>query len=160
MKRLRSILLTLLALLLLIPLVGIMWPEVPLDFSKDEEPFKSLDLPLKSMEADIIMDGGSVRVIMNDKTGKLSVIHFWIDKEKILNSHPTAGYATKVGGKSILLKDPARAKVITIRLLRDFDPGGDEGVLRALNGLTDPVGDVAGRLYDKSRKRLHEWTGF
>lgn len=160
MTRRHYILLTCLALLIAIPLAWIMRPEVSLDLSNDEEPFKSLVLPLKSMEADIIMDGGSVRVIMSDKTGNLYVLHFYIDPERVLNSHPTADYGTKINGKSIPLKDPARAKEITIRLLRDFGPSGDEGVLRALNGLSDPVGNVAARLYEKSRNQLHQWTGF
>lgn len=160
MKRLRYIILTVVALLLVISLVMILWPEGPLDLSKDEEPFKSLVLPLKSMEADIIMDGGSVRVIMNDKSGNLYVLHFYIDQDRVLNSHPTADYGTKIGGKSIPLSDAARAKKITIRLLRDFGDKRAEGMARSLNWLTDPAGDVAERLYERSKNKLHEWTGF
>ena len=95
-----------------------------------------------------------------DHAGTLHGFHFWIDKENLINSHPTAGFETKIGGKSILLKDPARAKVIAIRLLKDYGTKRDEGITRALYALSDPAGEIAYRLYDKSRNRLHEWTGF
>lgn len=156
----RSILLTILALLVVVPLVLIMWPPGPLDLSKDEEPFRSVVLPPKSVSGDIIMDGGSVLVTLIDKNGHPSVIHFYVDQERVLNSHPTAGYGTKFNGKEIPLKDPARAKTIAIRLLKDYGSKRDEGITRALSGLSDPVGDVAWRLRVKANNLLHELIGF
>ena len=49
MKRPHPILLTFVVLLLVVPLVLMMWPEGPLDLSKDEEPFRSMVLPPKSV---------------------------------------------------------------------------------------------------------------
>ena len=70
MKRPHPILLTVLALLVVVPFVLMMWPEGPLDLSKDEEPFRSMVLPLKSVSGDIVMDGGSVVVELIDAADK------------------------------------------------------------------------------------------
>ena len=159
MKRPRTILLILLALLI-VPLVLMMWPEGPLDLSKDEEPFRSMALPPQSVTGDIIMDGGSVLVMLIDRNGHQSVFHFYIDKQRVINRHPTAGYGIEFNGKETPLKDPERAKMITIRLLKDYGNNRDEGITRAINGLSNPVSDIAERFYGKSKNLFHEWTGF
>ena len=134
MKRPHPILLTVLALLVVVPFVLMMWPEGPLDLSKDEEPFRSMVLPLKSVSGDIVMDGGSVVVELIDAADKPYEIFFEIDYAT--RSRPTAGWRSGKVGKRVPLKNPARAKAISKRLLNDCGKNGDEGVRRALNGLS------------------------
>lgn len=70
MNRRKSILFPAAALLLILPLTLLFRKPEPLDLSKDEEPFKSMVLPPKSVTGDIIMDGGSVVVELNDGANK------------------------------------------------------------------------------------------
>ncbi|MEO5917897.1 MAG: hypothetical protein ABIS50_26930 [Luteolibacter sp.] len=155
MKRPRYILLAAFAVLLVIALVFLLLPPAPLDLSHEEEPFKSMVLPLQTITGYTIMDGGSVRIDLVDKTGVQYDMCFDIDTTKVLNSHPTATYGTKTRRKEIPLKNPARAKVVAIRLLKDFGTSGDIGILGALEGLTDPIGDIAERLYAKTKRLLY-----
>lgn len=120
MKRLRSILLGILGLCLLISLLLIMWPEGPLDLSKDEEPFRSMVLPPKSAIGLSYMDGGSAAMRLIDNKGMEYYITFPINYDGILDSYPQAYYGEINDSKMILLKDPSRAKVVVSRLLRDF----------------------------------------
>ena len=160
MKRLRYILLTILALLLVIPLVWSLRPEGSMDFSQEEEPFKSLVLPLKSIIGDFNRDGGSLTIQLTDKTGIIYLLDFDIDRARVPNNRPTVYYMTSTGLASPS-KDPARAKAISIRLLRDYGSKENEKQTRqAIDALSDPVGEVVERLYDKSKTKLDEWTGF
>lgn len=142
MKRRRSILLTILALLLVVPLVLMMWPEGPLDLSKDEEPFRSMVLPPKEVIAYTYMDGGSAEMRLIDKTGIEYRVRFPIDYDGILDSHPKAYNGDINAPKMVLLKNPARAKVIVVRLLRENGKEDEYGqrkiVLRALTHRTIP----------------------
>lgn len=134
MKRRHSFVLTILALLLAVPLVLMMRPEGSLDLSKDEEPFRSMMLPPKSVTGGSLMDGGSVVVELIDAAGKPYELYFEIDDAT--RGHPTARWRPGKVGKRVLLTNPARAKAISKRLLRNYGKNGDEGVRHALNGLS------------------------
>lgn len=142
MKRRHSILLTIVALLLVVPLILMMWPQGPLDLSKDEEPFKSMVLPPKSVSGITYMDHGSAAMHLIDKSGIEYHITFPIDYDGILDSYPKAYYGEINDPKMALLKDPARAKAIVVRLLRDHgnedQDNSRDRVLRALTHRTIP----------------------
>lgn len=141
MKRRHSIFLAILTLLLAIPLVWMLWPEGPLDLSKDEEPFRSMVLPPKEVIACTYMDHGSAAMRLIDKTGTEYWITFPIDYDSILDSHPKA-YHGEINAPIVLLKNPARAKAIVVRLVRDYakedESGCRKSVLRALTHRTIP----------------------
>lgn len=151
MKRRHSILLTVLALLLVVPLDRMMWPEGPLDLSKDEEPFRSMVLPPKSVIATTYMDHGSIAMRLIDRNDVEYWITFPIDYESLLDSHPTA-YQGEINGKMVPLKDTGRAKAITVCLVRDYAPEDENGckqrVLRALTHRTIPF----------KVRRFFEWS--
>lgn len=138
MNRRRSILLTLVALLVLVPLVLMMWPEGPLDLSKDEEPFRSMVLPPKSLKGSCWMDGGSVSVEVIDHEDGHHEITFPIGQRGSPTPYNTAyNGAFRDSEQMIPLKDPARAKEIIIRLLKDYGRKDDkylQGVLYSLSG--------------------------
>ena len=129
------------AVLLIVLSAWIMWPEGPLDLSKDEEPFKSMVLPPKEVIACTYMDHGSAAMRLIDKTGTEYWITFPIDYESILDSHPKA-YHGEINAPMVLLKNPARAKTIVVRLVRDYTKEDEFGqrkiVLRALSHRTIP----------------------
>jgi hypothetical protein len=134
MKRHRAIFLTILTLLLAIPVVWTLWPEGPLDLSKDEEPFRSMVLPPQSATGAMIMDGGSVVVKLIDGANKPYEIFFEIDHAT--RGHPTASWRPGKVCNRVPLKYPARAKAISKRLMSDYGKQGDEGIRVALNQLS------------------------
>jgi hypothetical protein len=125
MKRRKPILLIAASLLLIIPLALFLRNSAPLDLSKDEEPFRSIVMPPKSVIGLYYMDGGSVSMRLIDKSGREYYITFPIDYDGVLDSHPKAYYG-EINDSLVLLKNPARAKVITLRLLNDFGIKDDE----------------------------------
>lgn len=93
-----------------------------LDFSKDEEPFRSMAMPLKRVEGSSYMDGGSVSLHVTDANGRQYEITFPINYYNLYDSHPTAFPGNiENWGRVPELKDPARAKAIAIQLLKDYD---------------------------------------
>ena len=140
MKRPHPILLTIVALMVVVPLVLMMWPEGPLDLSKDEEPFRSIVLPPKSVMATTYMDHGSAAMRLIDNTGNEYWITFPIDYDGILDSHPKAYHGEINDPKMTILKNPGRAKAIVVRLLREYGKKDecDPNVIRALTHRTIP----------------------
>ena len=134
MKRRKPVLLLVAALLVIVPLTLLFRKPAPLDLSKDEEPFKSMVLPPKSVTGDIIMDGGSVVVELNDGANKPYEIFFEIDYAT--RGHPTASWRPGNVGKRVPLKNPTRAKAISESFLKSYGKVGDEGVGHAINGLS------------------------
>jgi hypothetical protein len=134
MSRRKPILWIAAVLLMAVPLALFLRKPAPLDLSKDEEPFRLMVLPPKSVTGDIIMDGGSVVEDLNDGANKTYEIFFEIDYTT--RGHPTASWRPGKVGKRIPLKDPTRAKAISKSFLRSYGKTGDEGVGRALNGLS------------------------
>ena len=104
------------------------------------------------------MDGGSVTVLVIDRTGTEYPITFPFDHSGVRNPHPTAFHGD-INGPMVPLKNPERAKEIAIRLLRDharFDPPPDEanyvgegGDSIALRALSNPPHVIAIRASDR-----------
>lgn len=133
-------------LIVFVPL-ALFWrdPET-LDLFKDEEPFKSMVLPPKSVHASLWMDGGSVSVEVIDHNGVHHEITFPIAGRGTRKSYPTAYVGPFNNPKMIPLKDPARAKEIIIRLLRDYGRKDDEYLQGALICLSGQPPDFATRM--------------
>ncbi len=97
-----------------------LWPKLPLDLSKDEAPFPSILMPPKAVYASGYMDGGSVFVLIIDRSGTEHELTFPIDYDGIINSHPTAFSGNFDDPGMTTLKNPKRAKEIAIRLIDEF----------------------------------------
>jgi hypothetical protein len=142
MTRRTSILLTIVVLFLATMLVLFLRPPEPLDLSKDEEPFRSMVLPPKSVVPTTYMDHGSAAMRLIDKKGIEYWVTFPIDYTGFLDSHPKAYHGEINDQKMVLLKDPARAKAIVVRLLRDYANEDEyecrKSVVRALTHRTIP----------------------
>ena len=150
MKRRRTIFLTILALLLAIPVVWTLWPEGRLDLSKDEEPFRSMVLPPKVVYGLSGMDGGSLAMRIWDKAGGEYIIGFQYE-DRIVNAYPTAFFMNVSNGspeKPKPLRNPARAKEIVTRILRDYGNEMDGGDMteKTLHTLSQPVRQIPSRL--------------
>lgn len=154
MKRQKLILWIAVVLLVACPLALLLRKPAPLDLSRDEEPFKSMALPPKSVRGDIIMDGGSVITYVIDRNGIQNVIKFPIERAATVSRYPTANYQNMANQKLIPLKDPARAKEIMFRLLKDYGDKGDQGVSRALFSLSPSMGYKAHLLIDKAKEMM------
>ena len=127
-----------------------------LDFSNDEEPFRSIVMPPKQVLGDGY--GGSVviYVTVTDQTSKRYEITFPIDYHGIRNAHPTAYHGNINDPKMVLLKNPERARAIAIQLLKDYGTpnthpltGDYDGTQVALTALTNPPQAVAYRAFEK-----------
>ena len=156
MKRRHAIVLAI-ATLLLACVLWMIWHEGPLDLSNDEEPFRSMVMPPKSVLGESYMDGGSIAVIIVDRNEVEYEITFPIDYHGIRNAHPTAFHGN-INQKMIPLKDPARAKQIVLRLLRDHgaranDPatGGYDGTNVAITALSNPPHATAARAWERMK---------
>lgn len=141
MKRPKVILLTIAVLILAAILFLYLSPEGPLDLSNDEEPFRSMVLPPKSVEVASYMDHGSAAMRLIDQNDVEYWITFPIDYDSFLDSHPLA-FEGQFGSKMTPLKNSARAKKIAARLIRDYAREDEYGqkkiVLRVLTHRTIP----------------------
>jgi hypothetical protein len=166
MKRAHAIILAISALLLA-SVLWLFWHDGPLDLSDDEEPFRSIVMPPKMVLGGTYMDGGSVGVIIIDRNGAQCEITFPIDYDGIKNAHPTAHHGNINDKKMVPLKDPARAKQIVLRLLRDHgakpeSPDSDEydGTKDAITALSNPPHVTAARALKRARRYFEsaEWA--
>jgi len=135
------------------------WKPWPLELSKDEEPFRSIAMPPKSVFGQCYMDGGSVAVIVIDHDGKHHEITFPIDRDGIRNAYPTAFWGNINDPKMIPLKNPERAREIAIRLLRDHgthfiapQTDGFDTTAAALDALSNPPQNIVGRAFEKAKR--------
>lgn len=153
MKHWRSILLAVLALLLVIPLVLMMWPEGPLDLSKDEEPFRSMVLPPKKVEIAIIMDGGSRVMFVTDQRDITHIVSFPFNHDGIVTPFKEAYQGNLCTDEAkIRLKNPARAKAIMLRLFRDYSDKNDDFYEPTLQAFSKSPSGMGKRIY----RRLFE----
>ena len=158
MKRKHAIVLAI-AVLLLACVLWMFQHEGPLDLSNDEEPFRSMAMPPKTVLGTSYMDGGSIAVIIIDRNGAQYEITFPIDYDGIRNAHPTAFHGNINDRKMVPLKDPARAKQIVIRLLRDHgarvshpSTGDYDGTKDAILSLSNPPQVTAARALRRARR--------
>jgi hypothetical protein len=157
MKRKHAIVLAI-APLLLACVLWMLRHESALDLSNDEEPFRSMAMPPKTVLGESYMDGGSIAVIITDRNEVHYEITFPIDYHGIRNAHPAAFHGN-INQKMVLLKDPARAKQIVLRLLRDHgagasDPatGGYDGTKVAITALSNPPHVTAARAWERMKR--------
>ncbi|MEO7100200.1 MAG: hypothetical protein ABI162_12625 [Luteolibacter sp.] len=143
-------------LFLLLVLVLVILPAKPLDLSSDEEPFKSMAMPPKTVYGSGCMDGGSVVVFIVDRLDIKYEITFPIDYDGIRNAHPTAYFGGNHGSKMVPSKNPARAKAIAIRLLDDYgteiyyrNMDSHDYTKRARTSLSEPLWGAGYRVYRK-----------
>lgn len=153
MKRRKSILFLAVALLVIVPLALLFRKPAPLDLSKDEEPFRSMVLPPKLVQAGYYMDGGSVTVQVTDQRGIVSSVTFPFDHDGVVTSYKTA-FEGNIDDtwKKPPLKDPARAKAIMIRLLKDYGVKHDEYYESTLRKFSEPPTEIGEKLFWKARK--------
>lgn len=129
-----------------------------LDFSKDEEPFRSMVMPPKDVWADSYMDGGSVVLRVVDGGGKLHEVTFPVEAGNIGNPHPKA-YDGDINAPVLRpLKDPARAKAIAVQLLKSYakprtHPSVDVDDLNEipLRALSNPSYGIPIRAFEKMK---------
>lgn len=152
MKRRKHILLIAAALLLVVPLALLLRKPVPLDLSKDEEPFRSMVLPPKSVQANYYMDGGSVTVQVTDQLGAVRAVTFPFDHDGVITSYKTAfeGYIEDFR-ENPLLKDPVRARAIMIRLLKDYGDKNSDHYEFMLRKFSEPPSEMGEKILRKAR---------
>lgn len=97
MKYRKNILLIAAAVLVVIPLALFLREPAPLDLSKDEEPFRSMVLPPKSVQAGYYMDGGTVKVRVTDQRGAIHSVTFPF--AMTVSSHLTKPLSMEISGK-------------------------------------------------------------
>lgn len=142
--------------------LAVFWKPLPLDLSQDELPFRSMILPPQKVFGDGYMDGGSVGVVVIDRSGTQYEITFPIAYGKINHPYPTAFYGNFNDPMMVPLKNPERAKQIVIRLLSEhgtklsspaISPDYD-GTQMALRALSNPSYVKASRLVDHIKRSL------
>ena len=131
----------------------------PPDLSKEESPFSAIHMPPRAVYGIGYMDGGSVGILIIDHSGAKHEFTFPIDYDGIRNAHPTAFFGNMNDPIKIPLKNPERAKEITIRLMDEFgkemiypEVDANDGTARARRALASPPNVVAIRAYDKLRR--------
>ncbi len=97
-----------------------------IDYSKEEEPFCSMSMPLKEATGSMIMDGGSVTLWIVDRKNEKFQLDFRYDHSSPWAPYTAAYYGRKFMGfvSETSLKNPERARIVCIRLLEDY--GSDE----------------------------------
>lgn len=110
-------------------------PDEPSDLSKEEEPFKSMVLPLKKVD---VISGEDLGIYMEviDHSDARHRVRFEYDDDGITTGYPTASQGWDPYLKGPPLKDPSRARKIVIWLLKDFGDKNSpkvEVVLRRLS---------------------------
>ena len=100
-------------------LVHTLIPDGPLDLSKDDEPFRSMVLPVKKVSGEYGDDESSVLVRFTDSKDHEFKIWFRTDGT-LWNRYPSA---VQIGdpkrGDDVILENGARARAITVRLLKE-----------------------------------------
>jgi hypothetical protein len=153
MKRRKPIFLIAALLLLIVPLAFFLRKPAPLDLSNDEEPFKSMVLPPKLVQAGYYMDGGSVTVQVTDQRGMVHAVTFPFDHDGVITSYKTA-FEGNIDDtwKKPPLKNPARAKAIMIRLLKDYGDKQDEYYEFTLRKFSEPPAEIGEKIFWNVRK--------
>ena len=152
MKRRKYIYLILAIFFIAIPFSLILRKPSPLDLSNDEEPFKSMALPPKSVWAEYYMDGGSIVVQVIDHNGTHHVVKFPFDHDGLITSYKTAFEISSNNRKSRRpLKDTARAKKIMIRLLQDYGDKRNENYEFTLRKFSEPPSEIGQKAFEKTK---------
>ena len=153
MKCRKPIILIAAAVLVVVLLALFLRKPAPLDLSKDEEPFRSMVLPPKLVQAGYYMDGGTVSIRVTDQRGAIRSVTFPFDHDGVITSYKSAfeGDIDNCRNKPPL-KDPARAKAIMVRLLKDYGDKHDEYYEFTLRKFSEPPSEVGEKIYREARK--------
>jgi hypothetical protein len=96
----------------------------PIDWSKEEEPFRSMAMPLKRVDGTIWMDGGSVSIRATDKNGKTHEFILPYDHRKPQSPYSSAYHGifdmNEFPAKGIKMKDAERTRILAIHLIQAF----------------------------------------
>jgi hypothetical protein len=147
MKQRHLILLTIFALILAIPLILIMWPEKPLDLSKEEEPFRSMVLPLQRVEGET--KENIVLVHVFDATGRRFNFLFYRD-----DSDPWTAYPNRMNMITGMAVRSPRASAVISRLIKE-SKNRDEGSINAMESLSRRPANPGTRIFWKVKNFLH-----
>lgn len=114
-------------------------PAAPLDLSKEEEPFKSMVLPLSKVGGATACGQGGEIVNIIDGGGRTFSIFFhpsWVVEWRMRPFGPLDGNYPKVGGR---LKDGRRAVAVVVRLVEKHGQHSeaDADVLRFISTRTE-----------------------
>lgn len=93
----------------------------PIDYSKEEEPFCSMAMPIKSVYGDVYMDGGSVVIRIVDRNDKKVQLDYIYDHSSPSAPYTKVCYGNEFSGEfsAIPLKNAERARMLGIRLLNN-----------------------------------------
>ncbi len=143
MSRKVTIIIVVACVLVLAGMWRFLMPESPLDLSREEEPFRSMVLPLKNVVATSYMDGGSITAWVTDRNGTESVITFPYDYDGVISSYPTA-YIGGIGDSRTapFLNNPSRARAILLRLFEEFGNKDDEWYEHTVTLFSEPPSEV------------------
>lgn len=89
----------------------------PIDWTKEQEPFRSMAMPLKKVTASPL---GHVTLTITDKNQRSVHVRFYHEYDTEPNSAGCYSYDPLLIGIGPELKDPARAKILAIRLLKEY----------------------------------------
>jgi hypothetical protein len=137
----------------LLLLIGLWWAfqPPPLDLSKEEEPFRSMVLPPKSVK-----DGGSVTFWVTDQNNVRSAISFPIDYDGIITRYPSAYHGEIIDHwDKPSLKDSARAKAIMIWLFREYGDRSDPYYEETLRMISEPLTAMGRGVH----RKFTDWIG-
>ena len=101
----------------------------PIDWSKEEEPFRSMAMPLKRVTGTFWMDGGSVSIRVTDSNGRNHEFIFPYDHTSRWTPYTTAYHGVydmnEFPAKGMKMKDAERTRKLAIHLLENHSAGND-----------------------------------
>jgi hypothetical protein len=155
MKRRKPILWIAAVLLLVVPLAFFLRKSAPLDLSKDEEPFRSMVLPLRKVLGAVNESHQSdVRILITDGSGRDLQFWFPLRFDDPWTSYPICYWGEHGSGVgAIEVKDCTRAREIISRLIRNSEIR-DKGSISALEHLSKTPPDTWRRICDKVGRLL------
>jgi hypothetical protein len=107
-------------------------------------------LPPKLVQADYYVDGGTVRIRVTDQRGAIHSVTFPFDHDGVITFYKTAFNGDRWNTPP--LKDPARAKTIMIRLLKDYGDKRDEYYESTFRKFSEPPSEIGEKIYRDVRK--------
>lgn len=122
------------------------------DLSREEEPFKSMALPSKSVVLLYYMDGGTIVVGVTDKNDHQEWVTFPIDRDGVFTSYKTAypcSLNDAFSGSVAPLKNPSRARRILVGLYKKYGDKSAEDYEFNLKAFSEPPSETGRKIYRK-----------
>lgn len=135
---------------------------MPVDYSKEDEPFRSMAMPPKDVFGTIWMDGGSVSIRITDRNGRIHEFILPYDHTDPWVPYPKAysgvfdmnGYL----GKGTPIWDAERARFLAIRLLENHADRNREEIRITLSYLKRGGRYDVFSLPDKLNASFRDWA--